>query len=301
MTITSLVLPKLRGRAGRQSSAAHIALGTDEFLATVAPYNDRLQFAGGSGVTEIFEVLEELRKSGRLPAVKAGPDRRLVQIAADQLSHNNDCEIWSLSPSDAQIQAFYLEIAALIPQVRDTKKRLPSQNKNSMSVVSFAKVGAFAALFGGDLEVTNNPNTGWEPIVQSTGRPTVKSTIFKVPHHGSVNGHCAEVWRSMLQYRPISVATPYGGGRKPLPSPEDEARISSLSSEFFVTAPARSGRLRRLERAVERTISEQGIKLRPSEAKTGAVRLRNKALRNPSIWSVELDGLAYHAIARHVA
>jgi ribonuclease BN (tRNA processing enzyme) len=132
------------------------ALSSNEFLANVAPYNNRLLFAGGSGVAEIFEVIEELRVSGRTPALKAGPDRRLVQIAADQFAHNFDCEIWSLSPSDAQIQAFHVEIAALIPQIRDTKRRLPSQRQNSMSVVTFIQVGAFAALLGGDLETTTN-------------------------------------------------------------------------------------------------------------------------------------------------
>jgi len=272
------------------------ALGSDEFLATVAPYKDRLQFAGGSGAAEIFEVLEELRASHRTPAVRAVQDRRLVQIAADQFAHNFDCEIWSLSPSDAQLQAFYLEIAALIPQIKDTQRRLPSQNKNHMSVVTFVRVGPFSALLGGDLQVTRNPDTGWQPIVRSTGRPASRSTVFKIPHHGSINGHHDEVWTSMLQNRPISIGTPYNGGVKPIPSPQDEARISSLSADFFVTAPAQSGKLRRLPKAVEKTITEQGVTLRPSEAKTGAIRLRNKGLRNPSVFSVELDGLAYRVV-----
>ncbi len=268
------------------------AFSSKEFLAAVAPYDMRLQFSGGSGVSELFEVLEELRTSGRTPAA-AIADRRIVHIAASSLTLGYPCEIWTLSPCDAQIQAFHKEVGRLIPALRETKMRLPSQKTNLLSVVTLVQVGSFAALLGADLEETKNPNTGWTPIVRSTGRPNVKSQIFKVPHHGSRNGHCGDVWSSMLEPKPISIATPFSGGRKPLPSKEDKVRISKLSSDMFVTAPTESGRHRRLPRAVEKTIIEQNIELKAAEANTGRVRLRSGGTRVLNAWSVELDGLAY--------
>lgn len=263
------------------------ALSSSEFLATVAPYDQRLHFAGSSGVSELFEVLRELGESNRMPAKRAGPDRRIVQIQPLNLAHGYPCEIWTLSPSDAQIEAFYAEIGQLVPKLRETRARLPSQKTNLLSVVTLVQVGPFAALLGADLEGTANPQTGW------TTRPSSMSQIFKVPHHGSENGHSPEVWSSMLNPKPVSIATPYSGGRKPLPSEQDKARISQLSSDFYVTAPTQSGRSRKLPKAVEKTIAEQGIKLCPAEPSTGLIRLRNGGSQNPNTWSVELAGNAY--------
>lgn len=269
------------------------ALSSSEFLATVAPYHDRLQFAGSSGVAEVFEVLHELDVSGRASPTRAGPERRIVQIQPSSLAHGYPCEIWTLSPSDAQIHAFYAEIGQLAPKLRETKVRLPSQKTNLLSVVTLVQVGPFAALLGADLEETANPQTGWTPIVRSAARPRAMSQIFKVPHHGSKNGHSPEVWAAMLKPKPISIATPYSGGRNPIPSQQDKARISQLSSDFYVTAPTQSGPPRRLPKAVEKTIAEQGIKLRPAEPSTGLVRLRNGGSQNPNTWSVELARNAY--------
>jgi hypothetical protein len=269
------------------------ALSSEEFLATVAPYNKRLQFAGSSGVSELFEVLEELCASGRMPATRAAPDRRIIQIPHLSLAHGYPGEIWTLSPSDAQIHAFYVEIGQLVPRLRATKVRLPSQRTNLLSVVTLVQVGPFAALLGADLQETGDPQTGWTPIVRSTARPSAMSQIFKVPHHGSENGHSPEVWASMLQAKPISIATPYSGGRNPLPSEQDKTRISQHSSDFYVTAPTQPGRPRKLPKAVEKTIAEQGIKLCPAEPSTGLVRLRNGGSQNPNTWSVELARNAY--------
>jgi beta-lactamase superfamily II metal-dependent hydrolase len=268
-------------------------LSSKEFLATVAPYNERVLFAGSSGVSELFEVLHELLVSRRMPVMRAAPDRRIVQIPPLSLGHGYSCEIWTLSPSDTQIHAFYAEIGQLVPRLRATKARLPSQRTNLLSVVTLVQVGPFAALLGADLEETINPQTGWTPIVQSTARPSAMSQIFKVPHHGSANGHSPGVWASMLNPKPISIATPYSGGRKPLPSEQDKMRISQHSSDFYVTAPTQPERPRKLPKAVEKTIAEQGIKLCQAEPSTGLIRLRNGGSQNLNTWSVELARNAY--------
>jgi hypothetical protein len=84
----------------------------------------------------LFEVLEELNVSDRMPVKRAGPDRRIVQIQPASLAHGHSAEIWTLSPSDAQIRAFYAEIGQLRPELQETKARLPSQKRNLLSVVT---------------------------------------------------------------------------------------------------------------------------------------------------------------------
>jgi hypothetical protein len=169
---------------------------------------------------------------------------------------------------------------------------MPSQRPNHLAVVTLIKIGTVNALFGADLEETRNPETGWSAIVKSTSRPQIRCQVFKIPHHGSVTGHSDDVWTQLLDAKPIAVATPYGGGRKPLPTSEDIARISALAGQFYLTSSNPSKGSRRRAPAVERTIREVG-KLTSVASPAGIVRLRNGGLLSPNQWTAELSGLAH--------
>ena len=279
-------------RAARFCSSS--ALSADEFLATVAPYDQRANFQRGSGVSELFNVLEELKRSGRSPAKKAGPDRRIDFLLSTDRPYQ--CEIWTLSPSDEQVNRFLIEIGKLVPQLRETRRPFPTQHVNDLSVVTLLSIGSFAVVLAADLEETTSEHTGWTPIVASTGRPQVKAGIFKVPHHGSENGHSEDAWQNLLTPKPIALTTPYNRGRKALPSKSDKVRIASLSSDFYLTSVTNVRRIKR-DAAVEKTIREIGQGPRVAEPMTGIVRLRNGGLAAPEDWTVEFGGDAYKVIA----
>jgi hypothetical protein len=116
--------------------------------------------------------------------------------------------------------------------------------------------------------------------------------VFKIPHHGSVTGHSDDVWTQMLEAKPIAVTTPYDAGRKPLPTSEDIARISTLAGEFYLTSSSPSKAHRKRAPAVEKTIREVG-KLTSVASPAGFVRLQNGGLLSPNQWSAELSGLAH--------
>ena len=96
----------------------------------------------------------------------------------------------------------------------------------------------------------------------------------------------------MLDAKPIAVTTPYDAGRKPLPTSEDIARISTLAGEFYLTSSSPSKASRKRAPAVEKTIREVG-KLTSVASTAGFVRLRNGGSLSPNQWTAELSGLAH--------
>jgi phosphoribosyl 1,2-cyclic phosphodiesterase len=270
------------------------ALSRSEFLANIAPYNERANFSGGSGVSELFEIMDEFKVAKRPRPARALASRVIEQFEASRFAHLTDCEIWTLSPSDAQFEVALRDIGRLVPEINKTKRRMPSQRPNHLAVVTLIKIGSIGALFGADLEETANPEAGWSAIVNSTSRPQIRCRVFKVPHHGSVNGHSDDVWTQMLDVKPIAVATPFDAGRKPLPTSEDIARISTFAGEFYLTSSSPSKASRKRAPAVEKTIREVG-KLTSVASPAGIVRLRNGGLRSPNQWTAELSGQAHKA------
>jgi hypothetical protein len=75
-----------------------------------------------------------------------------LRARASQFAHSTDCEIWTLSVSDAQLEISLCELGRLVPELNRTKRRMPSRRPNHLAVVTLIKIGTTSALFGADLE-----------------------------------------------------------------------------------------------------------------------------------------------------
>src|SRR5262249_7615621 len=150
-------------------------------------------------------------------AKRALADRTLITIPDTMLAHGYRCTITSLSPSDKQTQMFMTDLVGLMPDPRKSETRCIVRKPNNLAVAIWLSVGPVSLLLGADLEETSDPETGWSIVLNSTGRPNGKASVFKIPHHGSANGHCADVWTQMLLPKPIAILTPYDNGRTKLP------------------------------------------------------------------------------------
>ncbi len=127
------------------------ALRSNEFVARVAPYSANATLAGGSGLKELFQLSICLSRADR-SITNGYQDRRLSVIEGSEFQHGRKCEVWTLSPSDAQIELFFKDISQLTPLLWQTKRRLPSRNPNHLSVVTLVLIGELGILLGGDLE-----------------------------------------------------------------------------------------------------------------------------------------------------
>lgn len=263
------------------------ALKLNEFLYIVSAYGVRtmMQNSGIGEFRKILEILEErmkLLKSRYLPIKWAIENRCLWK----DYPGSSNCSIYSLSPSDASVLAAKLDFSRLLPQEKESKKRLISITPNRSAVVLWVTIGDVIILLGSDLEEEGDPKTGWSVIVNTSSRPEGKASLFKIPHHGSKNAHHGSVWTEMLEDKPVAVVTPYENGKTTLPSKTDVERICSLTDKGYATAINKGGKTTR-DRTVEKTIRETVRYIKQLHTSIGHVRVRVKP-SNP--WTVELFG-----------
>lgn len=252
-----------------------------EFLAVVGALEDRHLSASGSGLREIYGVFSQLSQVKMQPA---------LAIANRLIYRRNTCEIWSLSPNDANFLSFLRGVGKLLPKVGESKRRISSISPNDIAVTLWIKVGDVTVLLGSDLE-----KRGWVEIVQSTARPEDKASAFKIPHHGSENAHEPDVWKWMLEPDPLAVITPWRRGARTLPRKSDAQRILSCTTNAYATATIGSSMSTPVSRRkeVERSIRESGVKLHRLSITPGGIRLRKK-LNSQTQWDIEKFGSACH-------
>ncbi|QTA80829.1 Cobalamin-binding domain-containing protein [Desulfonema limicola] len=267
------------------------ALKCDEFIELIQVYSDSV-ISENSGIEEFKLILNEMqerqkkRKNNNVPKF-AISDRLLWQDNFEVKGNSIKSEIFSLSPCDAAILSAKLDITSLLPSEGANKRVIPQIKPNHSSVVLWIAVNNFNIMLGTDLEEEGNPYKGWSVIVNSTTRPDGKASFFKIPHHGSKNGHHQEVWEKMLMQNPVSVLTPFARGYK-LPTLDDIERICSNTSYAFATgSPAEQKKLKR-SNVVEKMIKEFSGQIHLINPSYGHVRYRKKLNSEES--SIELFG-----------
>jgi hypothetical protein len=248
-----------------------------------------------SGVREIHEVYGLL--TGRV-GKKAIADRSVYTVDRAASGHGHDCKLTTLSPSDAQVDIFFAELAKVMPQVTRTRETRIQHGPNHIAVVTWIQIGPIALLLGSDLEHTKAVNTGWHAIVGSKDRPPGKACVYKVAHHGSKNADFDGIWKDMLIPDPYALLTPYGRGHK-LPTKDDASRIGQRTKNAYISALVGSRPVKNPTgiTAVDKTLREGDIKF--SEPVTGTIRIRNRGLAGFDDWDVEVDGGACELANAH--
>ena len=255
------------------------ALCTKEFLAFIDALEGRHLSVNGSGVREIYSVLNQLSSKASKPT---------FTLANRRIYNHNKCEIWSLSPNDSAVHNFWKSISAMFLNEGQVKNRIQSISPNDTAVVLWVETGDIRVLLGSDLE-----KHGWTGILQSSAKPSGKASIFKVPHHGSENAHEPDVWKQMLDTEPFAVLTPWRRGRSILPNQQGVQRILLETQNAYITSKHTSLNRSPVRRspAISRTIREAGISLREQVMSSGAIRLR-RPINSQMPWGVERFGSA---------
>jgi len=267
------------------------ALTTKEFVTVVKAYSKDPLLPGSSGVDEMertYDVLRHRRRAGNIREISIGPrftgaDRRLFQRPVGSIP---PVEVWSLSPSDAAAQLFLHEIGEWGKPSKNAKRRLVSQDPNTLASVIWIDFDGYRVLLGSDLETSRNPSMGWLAIINSLTRPQGRAQVFKIPHHGSITAHEDMTWTDLVQ-GPISLVTPYNSSQ--LPKPTDAARIRELSSQSFIASKPSMRPVLPKDAAVAKTLREQQRTIWRRSTKMGQVRLRWRQHEDPRI---ELFGAA---------
>lgn len=257
-------------------------------MAFVAAHDTPLTKHVRAGVREIRRLYKLLDTDGRA-VTAAYPNRSLFNSADIGAGIAAPIAIHSLSPSDEEYRNFLFWAASKMPAVNDTRRVAFKRIRNDLSVVIHIAVGDDVMLFGADLEEEGNAMTGWSAILASTGRPVAKAGVFKVSHHGSHNGHHADVPVDLLRAEPIAIVAPFKNGGVSLPMLEDVQRITGYASRSVATASLAGRAAQRRDSAVEKTIKQVTHRFSALKNEPGMVRMR-KTIGSNLDWEIEHFG-----------
>jgi len=258
------------------------ALRNKEFYQLARSYskNTFMTYSGIDEFNKIFNLLKSRRSNRREsgPDYWAIADKRLLYFTKPE--HIYNVEIFSLSPSDTSVTISKTELAELIPNISDSKCKLIDQNANKVAVALWVKIEDVNIILGSDLENYNDKSIGWKAVLFSENRPHEKASIIKVPHHGSNNAHCEDMWNQMMVSDPVALLTPYASGSKPLPSKIDIRNIKSHTNKLYCTARPKFSKTVKRNSAINKTINEMAHTFCTIEGAMGHVQVRF-SIENP--------------------
>lgn len=205
--------------------------------------------------------------------LKAVGDRHLRCVTENQvLYRRGNVLVHSLSPSSRAVTQSRAQFGQEMLEAETSYRKLANKlNPNLCAVALHICNGTDTVLLGSDLEVSTDPALGWEAVLLNKNKPTTLAQIFKVPHHGSHNGHSQQVITDMLKVKPISILTTFN--RSSLPLETDIARIMGFSESLYYTTVPKS-RLPARSRAVEEGMQAVAKRRRVLTKEMGHIQVR---------------------------
>ena len=270
------------------------ALTNREFLELIAYYQSSTVGVVGSRTTEFSDVLKLVgtEMAQRPTSRKASQGKQLYTFEPTESDRGSSCRVTALSPSDLAEHDFIQRIIGLFPRKGEAKRPVPDVQPNDASVVLWVELGERNLLLGADLEQVSDRRKGWSAVLLADNCPRGTASVFKVPHHGSKNGHSGEVWERKLDHNPIAIVTPWWRGGRALPSDLDVERLSTLTATALITSRPKHQRSTRRNPAVEKQLREARMTVRSLPTAFGAVRLRTAPGNPASPWCIEFSGTA---------
>lgn len=241
-----------------------------------------------SSTIEVNECIEILRK--RNPTIiNAIQDRLLIRI------NNGDyiSESISLSPSDYVIGEYDKEISTLITAYGTSNSKIVIQTPNDKSVALFIKIHKHRVLLGSDLEVSTDNRRGWLCILDNNQSIDSKSSLFKIPHHGSRNGYHTRIWDELLVNEPFAKLTPWNVGSR-LPKKDMLKLFRKHTSNLFISSEIGSISPKKRDKSLAKAINKFNPSLFEVKYNLGIIRCRIDILDEEAIWNVALSDKALH-------
>ncbi|MBU1093584.1 MAG: MBL fold metallo-hydrolase [Firmicutes bacterium] len=234
-----------------------------------------------SSTDEFVSTLELIRKNN-IRLVTAKHNQLLYKVHENILTHKKKVEITALSPQHIETLEYIIHLN--LPEPKDFKYVYP--HDNDISIVTWIEINNDVILLGGDLENKSDSRKGWKAVVLNHSISNNKASIFKIPHHGSLNGHNQDVWKDLVATNPISILTVFN--KCDLPTLLDRQRIKGLSSDVYVSGSAKT------KDFSSKTLSDQikklgtKISIKKTTQNLGIIRLRK--IIGTTSWKEELYG-----------
>ena len=261
------------------------ALKAKEFLTLTGSLGARTSILQSSGVKEFREILKRMQEKHKKNNMQFAIENRVLFE-----NSRSNIKITALSPSDQAVEKAFSEIADLLAETKENpnKKKASASSPNHFAIVLHVKIKGISLLLGSDLE-EKGALKGWTLILENAVEAArIKSSLFKVPHHGSENAHLDEVWKKLLEPKPFAILTPFRRGNVSLPKESDVKRLKGWSNKVFCTQAVEREESRFKSESVKRTVREVTKLIHPISKKKGHIRLRIKKKDTSQDWDVKL-------------
>jgi beta-lactamase superfamily II metal-dependent hydrolase len=264
-------------------------LTSKDFMKFIELHMNPERNAHESGVTEIdrtFEICETQNRQMIFPHAST----TIIASGVVQAPHGQAISVHTLSPSNYDELMGKLWIAQHLPLAFQPRKVAQNRDRNHLSTVVQVVVGQDSILLGGDLEERGDIKTGWSAIIANLGRPQFKSSVYKVAHHASSTGHHPGVWTDLLDAKPIALVAPWLLAGRFVPQANEAQTVINNTPYSYIASDAPAGRTPKIDRTVEKTIEENGIKYEKRQLRPGLIRTRKKV--GAPKWKTETFGAA---------
>ena len=253
--------------------------GLKEFRAYNANKDTKLRQAV-PGLAYVFRAMNEAKDKGS----QLKDLSEMTLVFDKRIKIENDCFIdirmMALSPSAESKEQYRDELLKVFSFEEGTfLLGKDCTDHNLISVALVLTLGDLQVVFGSDVEVGTNNETGWAGIVSNINESPLWAHIVKVPHHGSENAHNDLAWEKFCSRgKPIALIAPFLNGSVALPKENDVERIKALSQKVGVAGYTNlETRLKKyytrdVVRSIESTVRTMKIIERPT--KPGLIRVR---------------------------
>lgn len=208
-------------------------------------------------------------------------------ILNESVGDSITCEVFCLSPTRKAKNRSIETFARIFQEKSIRPDRLPNIEPNENAIVLWIQFNdETKILLGSDLE-EKSPTSGWTQILKKSKKINKNNTVntFKLPHHGSKDGHCEEVWEKLLTDNPYIIFT--GKNSSAIPTEDYINQVLSKSSNVFLSG-SKIIKTKYQNRFLKRQMAVRTRKIRDIPKKCGHIRMRKSLQHSSDSWDVEL-------------
>jgi len=254
-----------------------------DFTAVTLEYPPDFKTSGVQEMRRCFELVE----SGAKPGSPRPTPKRILEHQNVWWSPDDAVVVHALAPTSGALSRAEQDIINHLLPDAQRRRSLGRLKPNQASIVLNVWMPEDSVLLGGDLEERGSAGTGWSGVVARFPSSYPRSSVFKVPHHGSAGAHFDGQWTTLLYEEPAPFAAVTSFASSDLPRDGDLRRLLHLAQAVYQcgVTPTQPLELTGPER---RRLAVDGIELEAARG-VGQVRLRKK-LGSSETWQITLAG-----------
>ena len=274
------------------SFALAITSDKEKFLEFIELESRQDKLLAKTSSTNIMARCLQIARERKTPVKTIFQDRLLFNLNEKNL----EVKVFALSPSDTVIAEFGKELSELMKDfVPNSNNKIIVRSPNEKCVVLQTYVNGHSVILGGDLETSSDNEHGWLCILDNSQCILKnKSSLFKIPHHGSENAYEERVWKELFDNdKLIGQLSPFMHGKVCLPTSEMLAKFIKMVKHLYITSYDKQVKPKKREKSLEKAIQKFNPTLKELQYREGIIENLIDLDNDDGEWKTKLHGNAF--------